>query len=104
MLAAVERGSIADQIVRVIGLVGYSVPIFWLALMSLVVFYARLGWVAFPGRIDIVYEYSFTPVTGFYLLDCALAGAMGRLLRCLPPHHPAGMRCSAISRSPISAA
>ena len=69
VLAAVKRGSIADQIVRVIGLVGYSVPIFWLALLALLVFYARLKWVAYPGRIDIVYEYSFTPITGFYLVD-----------------------------------
>ena len=69
VLAAVKRGSLADQIVRVIGLVGYSVPIFWLALLSLVLFYAKLRWVAYPGRIDIVYEYSFTPVTGFFILD-----------------------------------
>jgi peptide/nickel transport system permease protein len=74
VLAAVKRGSIADQMVRVIGLVGYSVPIFWLALLALLVFYARLQWVAYPGRIDIVYEYSFTPVTGFYLLDSAWQG------------------------------
>lgn len=74
VLAAVRRGSIADQVVRVIGLIGYSVPIFWLALISLVVFYAKLRWVAFPGRIDIVYEYSFTPVTGFYLIDSAMQG------------------------------
>ncbi|AHK45171.1 MULTISPECIES: ABC transporter permease [Ensifer] len=69
VLAAVKRGSIADQIVRIIGLVGYSVPIFWLALLSLLVFYARLKWVAYPGRIDIVFEYTFTPITGFYLFD-----------------------------------
>ncbi|WP_041414587.1 ABC transporter permease [Sinorhizobium fredii] len=69
VLAAVKRGSIADQIVRVIGLVGYSVPIFWLALLALLVFYARLRWVAYPGRIDIVYEYTFSPTTGFYLID-----------------------------------
>ncbi|OOG67784.1 peptide ABC transporter permease [Sinorhizobium sp. A49] len=69
VLAAVKRGSIADQIVRVIGVVGYSVPIFWLALLSLLVFYARLKWVAYPGRIDIVFEYTFTPITGFYLFD-----------------------------------
>ncbi|CCE96802.1 peptide ABC transporter permease [Sinorhizobium fredii USDA 205] len=69
VLAAVKRGSIADQIVRVIGLVGYSVPIFWLALLALLVFYARLRWVAYPGRIDIVYEYTFSPITGFYLVD-----------------------------------
>ncbi|MDO9416162.1 ABC transporter permease [Pararhizobium sp.] len=69
VLAAVKRNSFADQVVRIIGLIGYSVPIFWLALLSLVFFYAKLRWVAFPGRIDIVYEYTFTPITGFYLLD-----------------------------------
>lgn len=74
VLAAVKRGSLIDQIVRIIGLVGYSVPIFWLALLALVLFYAKLKWVAFPGRIDVVYEYSFTPVTGFYLVDSAMQG------------------------------
>ncbi|MBB4508845.1 MULTISPECIES: ABC transporter permease [Rhizobium] len=74
VLAAVRRGSIIDQVVRVIGLIGYSVPIFWLALISLVIFYAQLRWVAFPGRIDIVFEYTFTPITGFYLLDSAWQG------------------------------
>lgn len=71
VLAAVKRGSIADQIVRVIGLIGYSVPIFWLGLLALVFFYAKLNWVAYPGRVDILYEYSFTSVTGFFLLDAA---------------------------------
>ncbi|XEN31786.1 peptide/nickel transport system permease protein [Ensifer sp. WSM1721] len=74
VLAAVKRGSIADQIVRVIGLVGYSVPIFWLALLALLVFYARLQWVAYPGRIDIVYEYTFSPITGLYLVDTLWQG------------------------------
>jgi peptide/nickel transport system permease protein len=72
--AAVRRGGLADQSVRVMGLIGYSVPIFWLGLMALVVFYARLGWVGGPGRIDIVYEYTLTPVTGLLLLDTAMAG------------------------------
>ncbi|WFU49711.1 ABC transporter permease [Sinorhizobium terangae] len=74
VLAAVKRASIADQIVRVIGLVGYSVPIFWLALLALLVFYARLQWVAYPGRIDVVYEYTFSPITGFYLVDALWQG------------------------------
>jgi peptide/nickel transport system permease protein len=74
VLAAVRRGSLVDQVVRVIGLIGYSVPIFWLGLLSLVLFYAKLRWAAFPGRLDIVYEYSFTPTTGFYLLDSAMQG------------------------------
>ncbi|MGF9563161.1 ABC transporter permease [Neorhizobium sp. JUb45] len=74
VLAAVKRGSIADQIVRVVGLIGYSVPIFWLGLLSLVLFYAKLRWVAYPGRLDIVYEFTFTPITGFFLFDSAILG------------------------------
>ena len=74
VLAAVKRGSIADQIVRVVGLIGYSVPIFWLGLLSLVLFYAKLRWVAYPGRLDIVYEYTFTPITGFFLFDSLVQG------------------------------
>jgi len=81
--AAVRRGGFVDQVVRIMGLVGYSIPIFWLGLMALVVFYARLGWVSGPGRIDIVYEYTLTPVTGLLLLDSARAGewqAFGNVL------------------------
>lgn len=69
VVAAVRRGSIADQIVRVVGLIGYSVPIFWLGLLSLLLFYAKLKWVAYPGRLDVAYEYTFTPITGLYLVD-----------------------------------
>ena len=72
--AAVRRGGVADHAVRVMGLVGYSVPIFWLGLMALVLFYAKLGWVAGPGRIDVAFEYSVPRVSGLLLLDAALAG------------------------------
>ncbi len=72
--AAVRRGGFADQAVRILGLLGYSVPIFWLGLMALVLFYAKLDWVGGPGRLDVVYEYSLTPVTGILLLDAAMAG------------------------------
>jgi peptide/nickel transport system permease protein len=74
VLAAVRRGSFTDQLVRFVGLIGYSVPIFWLGLMAMLVFYARLSWVAGPGRIDIAYEYTLTPITGLMLLDTALTG------------------------------
>ncbi len=71
VVAAVRRGSIADQIVRIVGLIGYSVPIFWLGLLSLLLFYAKLKWVAYPGRLDVAYEYTFVPITGLYLFDAA---------------------------------
>ncbi|MFN5049075.1 ABC transporter permease [Roseateles sp.] len=75
--AAVRRGGLADQAVRVMGLIGYSVPIFWLGLMALVLFYAKLGWVGGPGRIDVAFEYSITPVTGLMLVDTVLSALEG---------------------------
>jgi len=74
VLAAVKQGKLADQLVRVLGLIGYSAPIFWLGLLGLLVFYAKLGWVAGPGRIDIGYEYSITQTTGLLLIDSAMQG------------------------------
>ena len=74
VLAAVKRGSLIDQAVRVDGLIGYSIPIFWMGLIGLLIFYARLDWVSGPGRIDIAYEYTFTPITGVFLLDAAIQG------------------------------
>jgi peptide/nickel transport system permease protein len=74
VLAAVRRGSLIDQIVRFLGLAGYSIPIFWLGLMGLLLFYAKLGWVAGPGRIDVTYSYLYTPVTGIVLVDTLMQG------------------------------
>jgi len=73
VLAAVHRGKLIDQVVRVIGLVGYSAPIFWLGLLGLLIFYSKLGWVAGPGRLDVTYEYLLKPVTGMVLIDALLA-------------------------------
>ncbi len=74
VLAAVSRGRWPDQLIRVVGLVGYSVPVFWLGLVGLLLFYARLGWVAGPGRLDVVFDDVVAPVSGVILLDSALAG------------------------------
>ncbi len=74
MIAAARRGRLVDQVMRVLGLFGYSVPVFWLGMMALVLFYADLGWVSGPGRIDTVFEDFVPRVTGFILIDAALAG------------------------------
>ena len=74
VLAAVARGRLVDQIIRVVSLLGYSVPVFWLGLMGLLLFYGRLGWVAGPGRIDVAFEDLVTPVTGVIMVDSVLAG------------------------------
>jgi peptide/nickel transport system permease protein len=72
--AAANRGRWIDHVARIVGLAGYSVPIFWLGLMALFLFYAKLQWVGASGRVDIFYEGLVTPVTGFLLLDSAMAG------------------------------
>ncbi len=76
VLAAAKQGRWQDQVIRVVGLLGYSVPVFWLGLMGLLLFYAKLGWVAGPGRLDIFYEGLVEPVTGMILVDSLLAGEM----------------------------
>ena len=77
VLAAARQGKLTDQILRVLCLIGYSAPIFWLGLMGLLIFYARLGWVAGPGRIDIAYEYTLQTRTGLLLIDSLLARDWG---------------------------
>jgi peptide/nickel transport system permease protein len=72
--AARHQGRWPDQLVRVLGLLGYSIPVFWLGLVGLLLFYARLGWVEGPGRLDVGYEDLVDPVTGLILVDAALAG------------------------------
>jgi peptide/nickel transport system permease protein len=72
--AAVNQGRLIDHAVRVLGLVGYSVPVFWLGMVALLIFYGNLGWVAGPGRIDVYYDGVVETVTGFILIDSAMAG------------------------------
>ena len=74
VLAAVNQGRWQDQIARVVGLVGYSVPVFWMGLMALLLFYAKLGWVSGPGRVSVVWQDIVTPHTGFVMIDAALDG------------------------------
>ncbi len=74
ILAAVYRGSVLDHVARFIGLLGYSSPNFWLGLMGLILFYATLGWVGGPGRLDVMFIDMVEPRTGLLLLDALLAG------------------------------
>lgn len=78
VLAATRPGSLSDQLVRLVGLMGYSMPVFWLGLVGLLVFYGKLGWVGGPGRLDAAYdmmlEFELTQYTGMILVDTALNG------------------------------
>jgi peptide/nickel transport system permease protein len=73
VVAAVNQGRWPDHIIRVIGLFGYSMPVFWLGLMGLLLFYGILGWVAGPGRLEIFYEGVVPTITGVILIDSLIA-------------------------------
>jgi peptide/nickel transport system permease protein len=73
ILSALWRNSWLDHIARVLSLMGVSVPVFWLALLALFIFYARLGWFPGPGRIDV--GLALPPrITGMLTIDSLLAG------------------------------
>jgi peptide/nickel transport system permease protein len=74
VIAAVRHNRWIDHAARVIGLIGSSVPVFWLALMGLLLFYARLHWVSGPGRLDPLYDGMVDTRTGSLLIDAAIAG------------------------------
>ena len=90
VIAAANKGRWPDHVIRVVGLFGYSVPVFWLGLVGLFVFYGKLGWVRGTGRLDVFYQGVVTPRTGVILIDAALAGELGDLRQRLQPPDPAG--------------
>ncbi|MEQ1771323.1 MAG: ABC transporter permease [Devosia sp.] len=63
-----------DHLIRIVGLVGYSVPIFWLGLVGLYVFYYKLGWVSGPGQVDVFFTGVVTRRTGSILIDASMQG------------------------------
>ncbi|HQC73627.1 MAG TPA: ABC transporter permease subunit [Candidatus Competibacteraceae bacterium] len=72
ILAAVKRGTVLDHTVMGISLTGYSMPIFWWALLLILLFSVQLGWTPVSGRIAV--EFYIEPVTGLLLIDTLLAG------------------------------
>ncbi|MGK6279750.1 ABC transporter permease [Klebsiella pneumoniae] len=74
VLCARYAGSPWDLAVRTFTLLGNSVPIFWLGLLMLALFYARLQWALGPGRLDDIYQYTVEPRSGFALIDTWLSG------------------------------
>jgi peptide/nickel transport system permease protein len=74
VMAAVYQGRWLDHLVRLFGLFGYSMPIFWIGLIGLLIFYGILGWVGGPGRLDIFYVDVVPVVTGMILVDSLIAG------------------------------
>jgi len=77
IVAAIKKDSWIDHIARVISVSGVSMPIFWLGLILLYVFFYKLSWLPGPvGRTGSA-TIEFHSITGIYTLDTLLRGDLG---------------------------
>jgi peptide/nickel transport system permease protein len=76
VLAALNRNRLADHLLRMVSVAGLAMASFWLALMLQLHFAMDLRWLPLQSRIS-----GFPPpsITGFYVVDAALAGNLQRL-------------------------
>ncbi len=72
-LAALNKDSWIDQFARFISLLGISLPVFWLALIVLIIFYWKLGIAPGPGRLDSRMA-TPDPITGLLTIDSLIRG------------------------------
>lgn len=81
VLSARHQHRLVDHLARLAALVGSSLPVFWLGLVVLYVFYARLGWFPGPGRLPARVD-APDHVTGLYTVDALLDGNLALFWRC----------------------
>lgn len=71
VLASTEKRPWLDKSILSLSIIGFSMPIFWLALLMILVFSINLGWFPISGRLSLVYD--IPSVTGFMLIDILLS-------------------------------
>jgi peptide/nickel transport system permease protein len=71
VISAVKQYSLLDKTTSVLALTGISMPIFWLAMILIVIFFVNLGWLPFPGRLST--DVTIPAITGLVLVDSLLA-------------------------------
>ncbi|HEY6583187.1 MAG TPA: ABC transporter permease [Rubrobacter sp.] len=87
VISAVRQYSLLDKTTSVLALTGISMPIFWLAMILVVIFGVNLELLPFPGRLDPTT--GITAITGLVLVDSLLtlnfAGFWDGLLHLIMP-------------------
>ncbi len=74
--AGVMRGRWQDKLISALALVGFSLPVFWLSLLLMLLFSLSLGWLPVSGRINLLYP--MNTVTGIGLIDALLENSQWR--------------------------
>jgi peptide/nickel transport system permease protein len=72
IVSAVYRNRLFDHLTRTYCLFGISMPVFWLGLLLLLLFYVKLGWL--PGGGRIADGIQVERLSGFLILDSLLTG------------------------------
>ena len=72
IVSAVYRNRLFDHLTRTYCLFGISMPVFWLGLLLLLLFYVKLGWL--PGGGRIADGIQVERISGFLILDSLLTG------------------------------
>lgn len=70
-IAAIFHNKIVDKIILVFAMVGYSIPVFWLALILIFIFSITLSWFPSSGQLNLLFEIEH--VTGFKFVDILLS-------------------------------
>ena len=73
IVSAIRHDRWPDHVARFLTLIGTSVPVFWLGLLALYVFFYRLHWLPGPGQLDVGMKKP-ERVTGLISVDAILAG------------------------------
>jgi peptide/nickel transport system permease protein len=73
ILGAIKQDRWPDHFARFVALIGTSVPVFWLGLLALYVFFYKLQWLPGPGRLDTGMKIP-ERITGMVTIDAALRG------------------------------
>lgn len=73
IVAALNQDRWPDHLARFITLIGTSLPVFWLGLILLYVFFFRLEWLPGPGRLDVGMK-APPAITGMVTVDALLQG------------------------------
>lgn len=71
MIAGITHNRWPDKLISGMALLGFSIPVFWLALLLTLLFSLNLGWLPISGRFNLLYEVK--TVTGFALIDAWLS-------------------------------
>ncbi|PTA68031.1 ABC transporter permease [Deinococcus arcticus] len=85
-LSALHKDKLLDQVLRVLVVLGYSLPSFVVGILLLAIFYAYLGWAPQAGNVstEFTVDYFTMPKpTGFLTIDAALAGKWNLFLDAL---------------------